>query len=101
VAVVVEIGHAGAPLDVAVLHPQARSRRDVFEQTLAEIAVKRGHVIGEVRLQQVQPAVDVEISNGQPHPGLGPPVLAERRTAAEGNVGERAVMIVPVQNGRR
>ena len=66
-AVVVEIGQAGAPLDVAVLHARGRPRRDVLEQALAEIAVERGDVVGEVRLEQVEPAVAVD-SRRPPRP---------------------------------
>ena len=99
-AVVVQIGHSGAPLDVAIQHAETGGERDVLEHAFSEAAIQRGDVVGEVRLEQVQQAVTVEVTDGESHPRLLGAVLAVRDAALDGRVGERPVVVVVVQNRR-
>ena len=92
----------GAPFDVAVLDRQPRGDGDVLEQSLAEIAIEGRDVVGEVRLEHVEQAVAVVVADRDTHARLGVAVLAVRRAALHGDVGERAVAVVAVQDrGRR
>ena len=82
-AIVIEVGEAGAPLDVAVLDAEACRRRDVFEESAAERLIQRRDVIGEVGLEQVEPSIVVDVTDGEPHPGLRASLFAERDPAPE------------------
>ena len=90
-----------APLDVAVLHREPCGGGYVFEHSFAKAAIERRDVIGEMRLDDVEVPVGVEIGDRQAHARLRHAVLAERGAALKGDVGEGAVPVVAIQDGRR
>ena len=100
-AVVVEVGQRGAPLHVAVLNVQTRRDSRILEQALAEIAIERRNVVGEMGLREIEPAVAVVVADSDAHPRLRAAVLAVGRSALDRDVGKRAVAIVSVEDGRR
>src|SRR5439155_10003444 len=71
------------------------------ELSPAQVAVDRGNVVGEVRLQQVHPPVTIEVAHGQAHPRLRRAVLAVGHAGLDRGVGEGPVVIVPVEDGGR
>ena len=64
-AVVVEIDDAGAPADVARLDADARADRDVVEVALAVVAIEHVGVVGEVRLEDVEVAVEIVVADAR------------------------------------
>ena len=97
--VVVEVGQAAAPLDVAVLRGEAGDARHVLEQAAAGVAVERRDVVGKVHLQYVEPGVRVVVADREAHAGLRVAVFAECSAARDRAVGEGAVVVVAIEDG--
>src|SRR5207253_2665285 len=74
-AVVIQVGDAVPPTDVPGLDTQAGAQRDVLEHEVARIPVQSRRVFGNMGLQRVQPAVGIEIADGDTHAGLFVAVL--------------------------
>ena len=89
---------SGAPLHVPVQDAEAGGHRHVFEQAAAEVAVEGGDVVGEVGLEDVEAAVEVEVPHRHAHARLGGAELAVGDAARHGHVAERAVVLVPVED---
>ena len=97
-AVVVEIGHAGGPLDMTIQHAEAGGGCDILEDALPHVAIERRDVVGEMRLEDVEPPIGVEVADRHTHAGLLGAVLAVGDAALDGRIGEGAIMIVVVQD---
>src|SRR5213595_1043092 len=69
-AVVVQVGDAVAPTNVSGLDTQPGAQRDVLKHKVARVPVQSHRIFGKMSLQRVQPAVGIEIANGDAHPGL-------------------------------
>src|SRR5437016_3258046 len=66
-AVIIEVGEAGAPADVARLDGQSRSRGDVVEKLAFDVAIEDGRVVAEVGGEDIEPAVAVEVADRHAH----------------------------------
>src|SRR5216683_2966269 len=97
-AVVVEIEKRDAPAEVLRVEPESRGKGFVVEGAVAIVAVERGGIVGEIGFEQIEFAVAVVVGNGRAHAGLLAPVVVESGAGDDGNVGERAVVIVVVKN---
>src|SRR5439155_17603515 len=92
--VIVEICETAPPPDPAPVPSQTRSQSAVDEGAAAGVVVQRRGFVREVRLENIEPAVAVEVSGGDPHAGA---CLAVRVVGAAGkDTGflERAVALV-------
>src|SRR2546428_6150834 len=69
-AVIIEIDDAGAPTHETRLHAQAACDRHVLEKILPLIAVEDAGVIGEMRLENIEIAIQVEVARAHSHAGL-------------------------------
>src|SRR5215831_21179726 len=67
IAVVIEVGHAGAPAHVAGLDADAGRQGDVVEVSFAIAAVKDARVVGEVGLEYVEVAVEIVVADAEAH----------------------------------
>ena len=65
VAVVVEVRDADAPADVARLDAEPGREGDVAEIALAVVDVQRRRVVGEVGLEDIEIAVQLEVADRQ------------------------------------
>ncbi len=99
-AVVVEVGEAGAPPQPPRVHAEPGVERPVLAEAVAAVRVERRGVAGEVRLDDVERAVAVEVADADAHARLRLAVLAERALGADADVLERAVAAVPEQRAR-
>src|SRR6266566_865695 len=97
-AVVVEIEKRDAPAKVLRVEPESRGEGFVVEGAVAIVVVERGGIVGEIGFEQTEFAVTVVVGNGRAHAGLLAPVVVESGAGDDGNVGERAVVIVVVKN---
>src|SRR5216683_2830090 len=53
---------------------------------------------GKICLEQIEPAIAIVVRDGGAHAGLLAPVIIKRRARNNGDIGERAVVIVVVQD---
>src|ERR1039457_7490905 len=74
-AIVVEVGEARAPADVACKLPKPRFRRHVFKMGVAIVAVQDRRIVGEMSLEDVGVAGVQSVADGPAHPSLFAPVL--------------------------
>src|SRR4029078_10260354 len=81
----------------ARVESEARGERAVLAQSRARVAIQRGRVAGEGRLEAVHPAVAIVVANRAAHAGLRLSVLAVGAAGAHRDVGERAVAVVAVE----
>src|SRR5713101_6624661 len=100
-AVVVEIEKRDAPAKVLRVEPESRGKGFIVEGAVAIVAVERGGIVREISFEQIEFAVTVIVGNGRAHAGLLAPVVVESGAGDDGNVGERAVVIVVVKNAGR
>src|SRR5207249_10647892 len=68
--VVIQIDDARTPPDVTRLDAQASPYGYVLEISFTFVAIKDVGVVGEMRLENVQIAVEMVIADADPHPGL-------------------------------
>src|SRR5437016_2000929 len=80
------------------MQAEAGGEGGVGEGAIAVVVVERGSVVGEICLEDVEPAIAVVVGNRGAHAGLGAAVFVERSSGNNGNVGKGAVAIVAVQN---
>ncbi len=98
-AVVIEIEEAGAPTKKAGVAAQAGLEGHVFEVVVAQVAVKRGSVAGEIGFDDFESAIAEDIGGGNAHACLRFAVGAKSHARFQGDVGECAVVIVLEQRG--
>ncbi len=89
-----------AEAEVLAVHAQARLDAGVGEGA-AVVAVERGDLLGEIRSDDVQPAVGVEISDADAHAGQGDAILIERAAGRNRDLAEGPVVVVAIQQTRR
>ncbi len=94
VAVVVEIVDARAPAYVAGFDAEAGGVGDVLEIAFSVVAVEHGSVIGEVRFQDVDRAIEVIVADADAHAGLLHAVLVQGNAGFETRFGKGAVAII-------
>ena len=82
-AVVVEIDNARSPADVARLDADAGADGDVVEVALAVVPVEDVRVVGEMRLEDVEVAVEVVVADADAHARLLHAIFAQRHAALE------------------
>src|SRR5205823_9273816 len=99
-SVVVQISDACTPSDVARFNAQAGTNGDVVKVPFAVVSVKHVGVVGEVCFENVDIAVEVEVSDGDAHTSLLQTVFAERDAAFEGLLTKGAIMLVAKEPAR-
>jgi len=99
--VVIQVQHGGSPAGVPRLHSQPRRHGHVVEIPLPVVAVEHAGVVAEVRLEDVQIAVQVVVADRQAHPRLFHPVSVQRHSAFQPDIRKRSVVIVAQQETRR
>src|SRR3989441_4273970 len=96
-AVVVHVEKAAAPAEILRVSAESSGESGVLEIGATEIAIERGRVAGEIRLDDVEIAVEVVIGGGDAHAGLGLAVGREGAAGFDGDIGERAVPFVLIE----
>ena len=99
-AVVVEIGDRRAPADEPSFDAQSGLDRLVVEHSRAVIAIENVGVVGEVRLEQVQIAVEIVIANSDSHARLLESVLAQGDAPFQALLLKRPVTEIAKQQAR-
>ena len=100
-AVVVDVDEVDAEADVLPVDAQPGPEARDLERARSVIAVERGHLFGEVRAHDVEPAIGIVVSDADAHPGERDAALVERASGLERHLAERPVVIVAVQLARR
>ena len=96
-AVVVEIKKSASPSQELRVRAQSGCERRVFEGCVAQIVIERGRVAREIRLHQVQIAVEIVISRGDSHPSLRFAVWTQRTACLERDVDKLAVLLILIE----
>ena len=97
-AIVVVVDEAAAPGHVLVIDADAGGESDVGESSVAVVVIKVAGIVGEVGLENIEPAVAVVIADGHAHAGLLVAILAVGASRHHGDVGESAVVVVVEQD---
>ena len=100
-AIVVEVEEHGSPAKILGVQAEASSGRRISEGSGFVVVQQRRGVVGEVGLEDVEPAVAVVVGHRRAHSRLRAAVFIERGACDDGNVGEGSVAVVVVQNARR
>ena len=99
-AVVVEVEEVYAEAQILSVDAEAGPDAGVLE-TAAVVPVKRRHLLGEVRPHDIQPAVGVVIADAGTHAGERDAILVERASGRNGDLPERPVVIIAIEQTRR
>jgi hypothetical protein len=73
----------------------------VLEEAAAKAAIEGRNVIGEVRLQQIEPPIALKVSDGEPHPACAIPFSLKATPLGSATSVKRAIAAVVVENRRR
>ena len=92
--VIVEIHDARSPAGVLRFHANVRGQRYVRKISLAIVAIQTVGIVGKMRLEKIERAIEVIVADTNSHAGLFHPVLAEGDAAQQAFLAKRAVMIV-------
>ena len=79
---------------IARFHAEARLETDVPVLAFPLTFVQHLGVVGEVRLENVQDAIAVVVSQGEAHAGLLLAVFVISAPGHHGHIGERPIMII-------
>src|SRR6185369_7787832 len=100
-SVVVQIHDTGAPAYVAGLYADTGSASYVFEVGFAIVAIQTVRVFAEMRLEQIDVAVEIVIADADSHPGLFLAVFAKGHAAHDAFLAKCPIVIVHEQQARR
>src|SRR5262249_7968572 len=90
-----------APSNKTGLHTKSARNGHIVERIFSQIAVEDGGVVGEMRFQDVQIAVQVEIPDANSHSRLFVAIFVQSDAAFEADVFERAVVVIAEQEAWR
>src|SRR5580692_8595865 len=99
-AIVIIIDKSAAPGDVLVIDSDAGGEGYVVESAVSVVAVEVAGIVGEIRLEDIEPAIAVVVGNGHAHPCLLVAVFAACASSHYGDIGERSVVIVAKEDAR-
>src|SRR5262245_5653178 len=100
-AVIVIVEEFGSPANVETHRSHFSRVRDVGERIVPVIPIQGIVLIGEVRLEQVQLSVVIEVGNCDAHAPLLAAVAIDGSARNEADLLEGTVSIIVVQEGRR
>ena len=98
--VVVVVDKTAAPRDILIVDADAGREGDVGEGAVAVVVIEVAGVVGEICLENIEPAVAIVVGDADAHAGLLVAVFAVGDARDDSNIGERAVVIVAEQNAR-
>ena len=93
-AAVREVQEGATPVDETRVSRQPRGHRNVVKLAVARVAIEQRGLVGEVRAENVEPAVPVIVRRGKPHAGQLAAVLIESHSPHDGLFREGAVTLV-------
>ena len=96
-SIVVEVEKAHAEADVLSIDAEASLDADVLEGTIPVVPVQRGHLFGEIRADNVQPTICVEIPHRDAHSGQSNAIFIQRATRRNGDFAEGSVVIIAIE----
>src|SRR5215831_10664919 len=99
-AIIVEIQESDAPAKKPRVLAETRLKRPIVKDHVAKVPVKTGGVSCEIRLHEVKIAVTIVVDGRYAHAGLGLSIGAVGGAGLDGDIGERAVVIILVQRRR-
>src|SRR5262249_24641222 len=100
-AVVVIVEKLGPPANVETHRSYFSRVRDVGERVMPVIPIQGIVLVGEVRLEQVQLSVVIEVGNSDAHAALLAAIPVDGSARNEAYLFEGTVSIIVVQEGRR
>ena len=98
--VVVEIHHAGAPANEAILDRQAGPRAHLFKVGLARIPIQIRRVALEICFENIKPSIEIIITRRHAHSRLFLAIFAVCHAAYRPFFAEGSVMIVHEEKAR-
>src|SRR5258708_13078293 len=96
-AIVIEVKETATPPQKLRVRAQPRCKGGVLKGAGPEVVVKRGCVAGEVRLDQVEIAIEIVVGGGHAHASLGLAIRTEGTPCLDCNVFKGAVLLVVVE----
>ena len=99
-AVVVVVDKPAAPCDIIVVDADAGVERQIGESSVAVVVIEVAGVVGEVGLEDIEPAVAVVVGHGHAHACLLVAVVVVGAAGHDGDIGKRAVVVVLEQDAR-
>ena len=93
-AIVIQIHHAGAPADVSGFDSEPCAQRGYFKVARSIVDVEFVCVFGEVRFEEIEIAIEIEIADSHAHPCLHLAILGKGDAAFERIVMEGAVVAI-------
>ena len=99
-AVVVEVEEVDAEAEVLPVHAEAGAQARLLEGA-AVVAVERRHLLGEVRPDDVQPAVAVVVADADAHARERGAFCVEGAAGGNPDLAEGPVLVVAVEQARR
>src|SRR5258708_24744143 len=99
-AIVIEVEESATPAQKLRVRAQACCEGRLLEVAATEVAVERGRVAGEVRLDQVEIAIEIVVGGGDAHTSLGLAIRTERTTCLDRDVFKRSVLFIVVERAR-
>src|SRR5882762_27949 len=97
-AVIIHVKKHDTPAEILRVQAESRGKSLVVKRAVPIVPVKRRGVVRKISLEKIEPAVAVVVRNGRSHASLLPPVIIKRGARNNGDIGERAVVIVVVED---
>src|SRR5215471_15676064 len=98
--VIVIVYESAAPRDILIVDADAGSKRHITKSPVAIVVVKIARVVGEIRLEDIEPAVAIVIRNAYSHSCLLMAILAVSASGDHRDVSKGAVVVVAKQDAR-
>src|SRR5689334_11877581 len=99
-AVVVEIEESGAETDILAVYSEPSLQTRVLKRSVAIVAIECRDLVREVGAHDVERAVAIIVAYADSHSRERHPVFIECTPGRNGDLAERAVMVVAVELAR-
>src|SRR5258706_3363970 len=99
-AIVIEVEKAAAPAQKLRVCAQACCEGCILEVAATEVVVERRRIAGEVRLYEVEIAIEIVVGGGDAHAGLGLAIWTESTPGLDGDVFKSSVLFIVIKRAR-
>ena len=96
-AILIDIEKGRAPAEKLRMNAESGAHRDIGKRHLAQVAIERRRVVGEIGLEDIELAVAVVVAGGGTHAGLLAAVFVQGRPGHDTLLGKRTVPTVVKQ----
>src|ERR1051325_2148610 len=97
-AVVIKVGEATSPSDITIVDCDPGWEGHIGKASVSIVVIQVAGIVGKIGFEDVEPSIAVVVGNRNSHACLLVSILAVSAACCDGDVSERTVVVVVIQN---